>query len=220
MSRIPKVEGRSPAGVSQSAALDPRLATLDQDFSAVILAGGNSSRMGRDKAWLEVGSQRLLERQIELARTSGAAEIFISGRADTDYTGFGSRVLHDQFANAGPLAGLERALDAAASLLVLVLAVDLAAMSADLLRRLAAASAKNVGAVPRLNGKPEPLAAFYPKATHAMAVAQLERGNFAVKVFAERCVQGGFCRFIELAASDAHHFANWNSPADVIQRTR
>lgn len=190
------------------------------NFCAVILAGGNSSRMGRDKAWLEVGSQRLLDRQIELVRATGAVEVFISGRADSDYTGFGGRVLHDQFANAGPLAGIERALDAAASPLLLVLAVDLAAMSTELLRRLAAASATNVGVVPRVNGELEPLAAFYPKTTHAMAVAQLERGNLAVKAFAGRCVQDGRCRFIELAASEAHHFANWNSPDDVIQRTR
>ncbi len=175
--------------------------------------------MGRDKAWLEVGSQRLLDRQIELVRATGAVEVFISGRADSDYTGFGGRVLRDQFAKAGPLAGIERALDAAASPLLLVLAVDLAAMSTELLRRLAAASATNVGVVPRVNGELEPLAAFYPKATHAMAVAQLERGNLAVKDFAERCAQDGLCRLIELAASEAHHFANWNSPADVIKRT-
>jgi len=190
------------------------------NFSAVILAGGNSSRMGRDKAWLEVGGQRLLERQIELVRATGAVEVFISGRPDTDYEGLGGRVLHDQFSNAGPLAGIERALAATASPLLLVLAVDLAAMSTEVLRRLAAASATNAGLVPQLNGKLEPLAAFYPKATHALAVAQLERGNFAVKDFAERCVQAGLCRLLELAASDAHPFANWNSPADVIQATR
>lgn len=189
-------------------------------FSAVILAGGKSLRMGRDKAWLAVGSQRLLARQIELVRAAGAAEIFISGRADTDYVELGRRVLRDQFSNAGPLAGIERALTAAASPLLLVLAVDLAAMSVELLRRLAAACATNVGVVPRVNGNLEPLAAFYPKSTHALAVEQLERGNFAVKDFAERCVQGEFNRFIELATSEANNFANWNSPADVIQTTR
>jgi molybdopterin-guanine dinucleotide biosynthesis protein A len=218
--RESKVESREPASASQPSALDPRPSTLDQQFSAVILAGGNSSRMGRDKAWLEVGGQRLLERQIELVRATGAVEVFISGRADTDYEGLGLRVLHDQFANVGPLAGIERALAATASPLLLVLAVDLAAMSTELLRRLAAASATNVGAVPRLNGKLEPLAAFYPRASQALAVAQLEQGNFAVKDFAERCAQDGLCRLIELAASQTPHFANWNSPADVIQRTR
>ncbi|HEY5345385.1 MAG TPA: NTP transferase domain-containing protein, partial [Verrucomicrobiae bacterium] len=58
------------------------------NFSAVILAGGKSSRMGRDKAFLEIGGTTLLARQIGLARELGAAEIFISGRAETDYSKF------------------------------------------------------------------------------------------------------------------------------------
>src|SRR5690349_130325 len=83
------------------------------NFSAVILAGGKSSRMGRDKAWLEINGQILLTRQIELVQAGGATEVFISGRAGMDYSAFGCRVLQDRFPNAGPLAGIERALDAA-----------------------------------------------------------------------------------------------------------
>lgn len=188
-------------------------------FSAVILAGGKSSRMGRDKAWLEVGGQRLLDRQIALARAAGAVEVFISGRTDTDYGGFDVMVLHDQFADAGPLAGIERALATATSPLVLVLAVDLAAMSEELLRRLADGCATNLGVIPRVMGNIEPLAAFYPKCAHALARAQLEAGNFAVKDFAERGVQLGLSRYIELAADVAGHFLNWNSPADMLRAT-
>src|SRR6266566_3753822 len=58
------------------------------NFSAVILAGGKSSRMGRDKAFIKVGGQPLLARQIQLAQTVGAKEIFISGREDVDYSNF------------------------------------------------------------------------------------------------------------------------------------
>lgn len=188
-------------------------------FSAVILAGGKSSRMGRDKAWLEVGGQRLLDRQIELVREIGAEEVFISGRAEADYSGFHGHVLRDKFANAGPLAGIESALTAAKSPLLLVLAVDLVEMSAELLRRLAAGCSTNVGVIPRVNGNIEPLAAFYPKSAHGLARSQLAGGCFAVKDFAERCVQCGLSRFIELAASDAHHFTNWNSPADMKRAT-
>lgn len=218
-SRKSRVEGREPAGVSRSAALGPRPLTLALTFSAVILAGGNSSRMGRDKAWLEVGGQRLLERQIERVREAGAEEVLISGRADTDYAGFGGRVLRDQFAGVGPLAGIEHALAVAKSPALLVLAVDLAEMSGEFLRRLAAGCSTDVGVMPRVNGNLEPLAAFYPKSAHALAKAQLAGERFAVKDFAERCVQCGFSRFIEVAASDAHHFANWNSPADVMRAT-
>ena len=118
------------------------------NFSAVILAGGKSSRMGRDKAWLEVGGQTLLARQIGVMRELGAAEIFISGRADADYSAFGCRVLPDKLPDAGPLAGIERALDAAQAPLLLVLAVDLPEMSAELLRRLAADCSENLGSIP------------------------------------------------------------------------
>ena len=83
------------------------------NFSAVILAGGKSSRMGRDKAFLSISGKTMLARQIETVRAAGAAEIFISGRAETNYSEFGCRVLVDKFHNAGPLAGIEAALAAA-----------------------------------------------------------------------------------------------------------
>jgi len=185
------------------------------NFSAVILAGGKSSRMGRDKAWLETGGRTLLARQIELAREAGAVEVLISGRADTDYSAFGCAMLQDKFPDAGPLAGIERALHAAKSPLLLVLAVDLPALSAGFLRRLAADCSKTSGAVPKLANHIEPLAAFYPIAAHKPALARLERGDFAMKDFAGACVKSGLARFIEMPTNEAKHFANWNSPADL-----
>lgn len=189
------------------------------NFSAVILAGGKSSRMGRDKAFLKIGGTTLLARQIGLARELGASEIFISGRADVNYSAFSCRVLSDKFPDAGPLAGIERALDAAKSPLLFVLAVDLPEMDAEFLRRLAVDCSESRGAVPRVNGHLEPLVAFYPKAALALAAANLERRSFAVKEFAEACVRSGLAQFVELDAGEARHFANWNSPADLSGRT-
>jgi molybdopterin-guanine dinucleotide biosynthesis protein A len=185
------------------------------NFSAVILAGGKSSRMGRDKAWLEIGGQTLLARQTGLVRELGAAETFVSGRADADYSAFGCRVLLDQFADAGPLAGIERALGEAAFPMLLVLAVDLPEMSVNFLRRLVAGGVQKQGAIPRVNGKIEPLAAVFPKSAHTLAVAQIARGQFAAKDFAGLCVQTGLARFIELETDEAHCLANWNWPADL-----
>jgi len=185
------------------------------NFSAVILAGGKSSRMGRDKAWLEIGGQTLLARQIALVRELGAAEVFISGRTDTDYSAFGCRVLLDKFPDAGPLAGIERALGAAKSALLLVLAVDLPKLEAEFLRRLTAGCLETCGVIPKFASHLEPLAAFYPKAAYELALARLECGDFAMKDFAGACVKSGLARFIELPANEAIHFANWNSPADL-----
>ena len=182
------------------------------NFSAVILAGGKSSRMGQDKAFLEIGGQTLLARQIQLVRTAGAVEIFISGRVGVDYSAFGCRVLHDKFADAGPLAGIERALDAATAPHLLVLAVDLPEMTVEILLRLAAGCSQRCGAIPRLSNHVEPLVALYPKATQPLALAGLENKNFAVKDFAEQCVKSDRARLVELPASKRKYFVNWNHP--------
>ena len=51
------------------------------NVGAVILAGGESRRMGRDKAWLEVNGRPLIGRGLGVVREAGIKEIFLSGRA-------------------------------------------------------------------------------------------------------------------------------------------
>lgn len=184
-------------------------------FDAVILAGGTSTRMGRDKAMLQIKGQTLLARQIELARQTGAGEVFISGRPERDDSAFGCRVLTDKYADAGPLAGIERGLGAASAPLLLVLAVDLPEINAGLLRRLLAACGPNQGLVPRLGPRIEPLAAFYPKSAHSLSAQLLARNAHAVTQFAEACVQAGLAKFADLLEDDSKYFVNWNTPTAV-----
>lgn len=185
------------------------------NFSAVILAGGKSSRMGHDKAFLEMNGKTLLARQIALARDTGAQEIFISGRADTQYAMFDCPVLTDKFPNAGPLAGIERALDSIMTPHLLVLAVDLPGLRAGFLSQLLAKCEGHAGAIPRLGGQVEPLAAIYPKAAGPLAEVRLADGNKAVAAFAQQCVHSGFAQFVDFAASEAGYFVNLNSPSDI-----
>jgi molybdopterin-guanine dinucleotide biosynthesis protein A len=187
------------------------------NFSAVILAGGKSRRMGRDKAWLEIGGQPLLARQIATVRAAGAMEVFISGRANVDYSVFGCQVLQDRFPDAGPLAGIEAALAAATHPLLLVLAVDLPEMPPQFLRWLTAGCAESSGLIPCLNGRIEPLAAVYPRSAHTLAAMQIRNDDKAVRAFAERCEQAGLVRFAAVPSDNARWFANWNSPADLFQ---
>ena len=186
-------------------------------FSAVILAGGKSSRMGCDKAFVTVDGQTLLARQIQLVREAGASEIFISGRLGVDYSAFGPQVLEDKFHDAGPLAGIHRALAAATSPLLLVLAVDLPGMTADFLRQLAAGCPENTGVVPRVVGNLEPLAAIYPKAALPLATLLLGQNSLTVKKFAERCEQAALVSFAHPPDSAARFFVNCNAPGDLHQ---
>jgi molybdopterin-guanine dinucleotide biosynthesis protein A len=184
-------------------------------ISAVILAGGKSSRMGRDKAFLEFEGQTLLARQIALARAAGAGEIFIAGRSDVEYAEFDCPILNDKFQNAGPLAGIERALDSASTPHLLVLAVDLPGMHIKFLRRLLALCRANLGAIPRIGSQTEPLAAVYPKVARPLAEGLLRDGNNRAGTFAERCVESNLAQFVACDENELELFANWNSPGDI-----
>jgi len=185
------------------------------NLSAVILAGGKSSRMGCDKAFLEFEGKTLLERQITLARAAGAGEIFIAGRSGTEYAGFDCLILHDRFQNAGPLAGIERALASASTSHLLVLAVDLPGLQLNFLRRLLSACRENFGAIPRIGSQIEPLAAIYPKITQPLAEKLLRDRIHRVTSFAGHCVESNLAKFVASSENEQELFANWNSPGDV-----
>ncbi|HKW30639.1 MAG TPA: molybdenum cofactor guanylyltransferase [Verrucomicrobiae bacterium] len=186
------------------------------NLGAVILAGGKSLRMGQDKAWLEIGGQTLLARQIKLAHECGAEEVFISGRVDKDYSQFACPVLYDRWAEAGPLAGIRRALEETSSSRLLVLAVDMPWLTPVVLRKLAEHRRGEMGMVPRVGSRIEPLAAIYPKLAASLAGALLSRGIHAATTFAENCVRSGLAEFQDWDEGDAGCFASWNRPPDAM----
>lgn len=184
-------------------------------LSAVILAGGQSRRMGRDKAWLELEGQSLLSRALATVRAAGITEIFISGRADTDYSALDCPVLLDREPGAGPLAGIERALAASAAPLTLVLAVDLPHMTTAFLQTLAQNCAPDAGVVPEIRGQLEPLAAIYPKRCQALALDCLRQGRRAARHFAELCRAAGAVHTFPVPTQHLRCFDNWNTPQDL-----
>jgi molybdopterin-guanine dinucleotide biosynthesis protein A len=185
------------------------------DLSAVILAGGESRRMGRDKAWVELGGRPLLELAVEKVRGAGIEELFISGRPGVDYSAVRCPVIFDLEPGLGPLGGIERALHAASSPLVLVLAVDLPGMTPAFLRKLVARCRGLTGAVPKVSRGLEPLAAIYPRRCHALAFDAIARSRHAVCDFAKACLKERAVRTLAVALADVACFVNWNQLADV-----
>ena len=159
------------------------------NFSAVILAGGKSSRMGRDKAFLEIGGQPLLARQIEAARAAGATEVFISGSRGCGLFGVRLPCAERQFSRCRSARGHRSGTGGRNQPLLLVLAVDLPEMNVDFCRPLSTYCKPNAGAVPRIGNELEPLVAFYPKAAQSLAVTLLSENSNAVKYFARCCAK-------------------------------
>src|SRR5579864_2081154 len=103
------------------------------DVTAFILAGGKSTRMGADKAFVMLDGQTLLARALELAH-SVTTDVRVVG----DPARFSSfaPVVEDVFPDCGPLSGIHAALRASATDLNVILAVDTPFVSPALLRYL------------------------------------------------------------------------------------
>jgi molybdopterin-guanine dinucleotide biosynthesis protein A len=185
------------------------------NLAAVILAGGESSRMGQDKAWVEFNGESLIARALGTVRGSGITEIFISGRAGTDYSRLRCTVLFDRETGLGPLAGIEQALETTQASLLLVLAVDLPRMTAAFLRNLADHCDPLTGAIPKLKGELEPLAAIYPRRCRYIARDCLLRCHRPARDFAEACLHERAVRTFPVPRNEIQCFDNWNSPSDV-----
>jgi molybdopterin-guanine dinucleotide biosynthesis protein A len=184
-------------------------------FSAIVLAGGRSTRMGREKALLEVEAVPMWRRQQELLRQAGAAEVFLSVRPSQDWSrrvsGF-SAILHDSVSQGGPMIGITAGLERSATPWLAVLAIDLPAMTAEWFRRLQALTALGIGAVGKHEGKFEPLAAIYPREIMTRLWESVARAEYSLQPLLAAAVAAGEMRVHEISPTELAWFENWNAP--------
>jgi molybdopterin-guanine dinucleotide biosynthesis protein A len=184
-------------------------------FTAVLLAAGHSTRMGRDKALLEFAGAPLWAHQRDTLARAGAAEIFLNARPEQAWTrratGF-TALLHDSWPSAGPLAGLTAGLERASHPHLAVLAIDLPRMSAEWFAARLAGCAPGVGAVGRRGEFFEPLAAIYPREIMPLAWEALVNGRNSLQRLLAAAVEQGLLRIHEIAPAEAPLFENWNEP--------
>jgi molybdopterin-guanine dinucleotide biosynthesis protein A len=181
--------------------------------SAVLLAGGKSSRMGRDKAFLEIAGEPLWQRQLATLRHLAPEQLMVSGPGREEWSEY--EIVADERADAGPLAGLAAALRKCATPRLVVLAIDLPEMTTDFLRSLLRLCGDHQGVVPRRSDRFEPLAAVYPAGCAALAEAALRDGDFSMQRFVRRALEQDLLLERSISEAETVLFANLNTPADL-----
>lgn len=116
--------------------------------SGIILAGGKSERMGRDKAFIEFNGAPLIQRVIDRVAPVCAEIIIVTNHAD-DYSRFGARAVSDEFVGKGSLAGIYSGLRAARNEYALAVACDMPFLNSELLRYLISLAPQNDVVIPR-----------------------------------------------------------------------
>lgn len=134
-----------------------------QPFTLTILAGGNSSRMGTDKALVNILGQTMIERILTRAKTMEWATIHIITNRPQDYTHLGLSLYRDVVLGKGSLGGIYSALHYSPTAYTFVLACDMPFINPALIRymqNLCANDPYDV-VVPRVQGHPQGLHAIY-----------------------------------------------------------
>ena len=142
-----------------------------QDCTAIVMAGGDSRRMGRDKADLVLGEQTLLQRVLMIVKPL-FAQVLVSVRQPRPDIIDLPQVC-DAYANAGPLAGLCAGLEQARAInspWIFAVATDMPFVQPVLIEYLAQQRDDCQAVVPMVHGQPQPLAAFY--STSCLATIQ------------------------------------------------
>lgn len=141
---------------AEQALLQRRAARKHPAVSGIILAGGCSSRMGRDKSRLLLGDETILQRQIRKLRAIGITDILISGSGAPEDT----RAIPDIFPGRGPLGEIHACLQSAENPHCLVLSVDVPLVPAAMLNHLCRMHRAGITVLSH-HGRSEPLVGVY-----------------------------------------------------------
>jgi len=142
----------------------------------VILAGGKSSRFGRDKSLEKIDGKSIVERTVEKA-SPVFDEVLISSNRAAKFALPGVPELTDTYIGMGPLGGIHAAMLAAKNDAVFFAACDMPFFSVELAKYIIENSAGTDACVPRAGEKTEPLFGVYRKALLPLIVRMLEEGD-------------------------------------------
>ncbi|MCY4019096.1 MAG: molybdenum cofactor guanylyltransferase [Chloroflexi bacterium] len=191
-------------------------------FTVAIIAGGQSSRMGRDKAFLELGGQTLIERVVAAGAGLGQSETILITNKPDEYRHLELPMYTDVIPGKGSLGGIYSALARATNPAALVLACDMPFVKTGLLRFMIAQLDQDTDiVVPRVDGYPQAMHAIYRKTCLAPIRAQLDENRLKIIRFYDK-MRVTYLDEADYAPYDPEglSFTNLNTPAELERARR
>src|SRR5882762_6214618 len=182
--------------------------------TAIVLAGGRSSRMGTSKALLLFDDQPLIVHVVATLQRL-FAEVVVVAAPDQDLPSMPVRLVSDEVAHQGPVGGIYYGLMAAGSDAAFVTSCDSVFLNTDLIAHLLDQLPEHDVVVPHWQGRFQPLHAVYRRSVAPLLHEQLERGELR-PIFLYDKVRTRKVHEDEIRTLDPEgmSFLNMNSPAD------
>ena len=191
------------------------VAGLRGTVSAAILAGGKSWRMGRDKAWLDLGDGVPLVRRVANALAEVADELVVV-TGDPRYAELSYPLVPDRYGEKGAFGGIATAVAATRGELVCVAACDMPWPSPEVYRLLLRLADGYDVAIPRIDGEYETMHAVYRRTCLPAIERALARGEMRViSFFPYVRVRNVSADEVRPLDPDLRSFANLNTPEEL-----
>lgn len=192
-----------------------------QPLHGLILAGGQSSRMGTDKALLQVQGQSMLYRLAGQLLAENMTVTIAAGSPERESAYRGSLgdlaaavgFAYDAYPGCGPLSGLHAGLSAIRSGWVFVVACDMPSISVPLLERMRSNLVPNVD-IDVIHAPRQPMHALYKASAHAVIEQALQRGDYR---FMRLLAQLQTLEVTPTIEEASNAFANLNTPEAYAQ---
>ena len=185
-------------------------------LTAVLFTGGESRRMGTDKAKLMFEGELLWFRQLRTLRAVRPARILISARTTPSWQPAGVDKVLDEAPGRGPMGGLVVALREMQTTHLLALAVDLPFMTAAHLERIWRGARPGCGVVPVTSHGPEPLCAIYPAESMSAARTALDGGELSMRRLVRGLAEDGQVQYLPIPDRDLYLYRNLNTPSELL----
>jgi molybdopterin-guanine dinucleotide biosynthesis protein A len=189
-------------------------------ISAVLLAGGESRRMGKDKATFLLYGKPLWQIQLELLRKLEPTEILVSARTDPVWRPADAQFVADDPPSCGPLSGLAASLAKMCTKHLLALAIDMPFMTEKYLTFLCSQIEPRRGVIAKIEDRFEPLAAIYPQEALANVQSALSGEDFSLQTVTSRLVAAGKLEVMLVTSQERKLFLNVNEPTDLLRCSR
>ena len=171
---------------------------MKEEATAIIMAGGDSARIGRDKSMLPIRDKPMIEHIYDQLHHQ-FHQILVSSNDASKYSFLGVEVVPDRVAGRGPLMGIASAMRASANEVNFVIACDIPEVDIALVRAMLRQVRRYDAVVPATGpSQYEPLFAVYRKSTLAAIEEALSSGNNRIMAALSRCK----VNYIDLTGSE------------------
>jgi molybdopterin-guanine dinucleotide biosynthesis protein A len=186
---------------------------LQEHATAIIMAGGDSDRMGTDKSMLPIGGRPMIQIIYEQLRGTFDQILISANESDPDFGILGAKIVPDRTPKEGPLMGIASALEESANEFNFVVACDIPRIDLHLVRRMLT-EAKDVDMVipTTAEGRYEPLFAVYRRSALSAINQTLASGKRKISDVFPHCK----VKYLELETE----LSNLNTMADYEEFRR